>query len=329
MHLLKYRVMLKIHFYGDIMKKIIVLLLVVILITSCVQPHVIQQHMPEAVPIDGLESEIIAQGYIMVYDSRYSPNPPFIIFHPYPGYFHLFYFAAWNGVPHVRVTNSVDALFELLGVNRLDVPFDRFGNKQINNVAAVFNNFTQYKFFDIPSVNAEITGFIDDWQGDEWEITHPNFIMFTNGDRSIEPTQVWIGDNFLGLELTRIESSWSFLKNGETYYQFTAEAVMSGRIVLGGYIRIGLYFDSTYRVRAGFAVANDYLPYLPRIADFGYMNNLLHIGNTDVVMSAFGVTRRELDAARSIEFAGVTALLEVSWISSFGYYVYFIDYIIP
>ena len=134
-----------------------------------------------------------------------------------------------------------------------------------------------------------------------------------------------VGDEFLGLQLIRIESSQAFLKNGEIYYQHTAEAEMSGRIVLDGDIRVGLYFDSTYRVSVDFTIASDYLSSLPRIADFGYENNLIHIWNTDEVMSALGVTRRELDAARSIEFTGITALLEVSWISSFGYHVYLVD----
>jgi hypothetical protein len=283
--------------------------------------------MPEPMPIDGVD-EIVAQGYFMINDSRYSTRAaPSISFHPYPGYFHLFPFATWNGVPHFSITNNVEAFFDLLGINSDDVPADRFGNQEVHNVTAVFDNFTQQYFFwaDFNIVYAEVTGFLDDWQGDDWQIVHPNFVLVTNGDRTIEPFQVRIGDEFMGLELLRIESSRAYLKNGETYYQLSAEMEVSGLLTLGGDIYIGLRFDSEYRVYVNFAVSSECLSTLPRIADFGENGKTIPIQNTDEVMQAFGVTRRELNDARNFEFLGVEATFEITWVSSWGYVAQFVE----
>jgi hypothetical protein len=310
------------------MKRTVLLLFMsLVLLTGCYSPVSIPVIEPadNFVPIQGISEQIIASGYFEILEFRYSPNPSHITFHPYPGYYHLFPFAALNGVPHISLTNCVDSFFELLGIERDDVPADRFGNQEIHNVTAMFDNFTRLDIERFNIVYAEAVAVIDDWQGDKWEIVHPDFIFFTNGDSSIEPFEMRVGDEFLELILTRIESSRAFLKNGETYYQLSAEAEMSGEITLGGDLSIGLYFDSDYRVRVGFTVADEYLPSLPKIADFGEGFNNIPIWNTDEVMSAIGVSRGELDNARNIEFSGVTVIIKITWVSTYGYDAHFVE----
>ena len=308
------------------MKKIFLVLLLFgmfLTLTSCTQPSDTHIHVtPPIMPIDGVQGEIVAQGYVLIRDL---PNlsETLISFHPYPGYFHLFPFAAWNGVPHLSITNSVDEFFELLGTDHEDIPTDYFGNQQLDNVTAVFDNFKHYVFdfaVDFVVVYAEITGIIDDWSGDEWEIVQPNFVLVTNGDSTIEPFQMQVGDEFLGLELIDIEWSEAFLKNGEIYYQLSAGAKVFGQVTLGGDLFIWLHFDSVeYHVRIEFSVANEYLSSLPRIADFGEGRNPIPIWNTEGAMRVLGITREELDTARNIELTEVTAILQISCLSSFGY----------
>ena len=308
-------------------KIFVVLLLAAMFFTSCAQPINMPPAVPlheKAVPIEGVTGEIIAQGYIMIYGSRFSPAPPFIIFHPFPGYYHLFPFGFFHDIPIVQITNDIDVFFELFGKGRDYIPEDRFGNQRLDNVAVVLDNFSQYVWHSFPenfiSIFAELTGFADDWQGDAWDIVQPDFIIFTNASGTIEPFKAWAGDTFLGLELVQIYSSAAFLKNNEVYYQRSAEAVVSGRIMLGGDLHIGLFFDSTYRIRAGFTVASEYLPLLPRIADFFDGSGVIDIGNPYDLMRMLNITREELNAARNIEIANITAELEVKWISSFGCY---------
>ena len=307
-------------------RTVLVLFLSLVLLTGCYGSVTVPVIEPadNFVPIQGISEQIIASGYFEILDSRYSPSPPIISFNPYPGYFHLLQFAAFKSVPHFSITNSVESFFELLGIERDDVPTDRFGNQEIHNVTAVFNNFTRHNDFEF-FVKAEVSEIIDDWQGDEWDIVHPGFVLITNGDRSVEPFEMRVGDEFLGLKLTRIESSRAFLKNGETHYQLSAEAEMSGEIILGGDLSIGQYFDSDYRVYSGFTVSSDYLPSLPRISDFGEEITSFTIMNTDEVMMALGINRDALEIGNNIEITKVTARFEVIWVSSFGYVANFFE----
>jgi hypothetical protein len=289
------------------------------------QPMQLRAPTFDHTPIASIDDKIIASGYMFISDSRYSSGAPSISFHPYPGYFHLFPFAMWNGIPHFTVKNTVDEIFDLLGKERDSILADRFGNQQLDSVTVVFDNFTQRDFGSgHVFVYADAMSFIEDWTGDDWEIVQPDFIIVTNGDRTIEPIQMQVGDTFMGLTLMRIESSQAFLRNAETYYQLSAEGEFSGQVELKGDLIIGLYFDSDYRVRVNFSVESDHLRLLPRIDDFGESNPIV-ISNTDVVMSAFGITRSELDAARSIEITGVTVIIEIVWVSSFGYIADFVE----
>jgi len=279
-------------------------------------------------PIEGIYAPITASGYIEINSSRHSPTPPSAVFHPYPGYFHLFPFAALEGIniPVFSLTNSVDEIFELLEINREGVPEDRFGNQWLDNVTAVFDNFViQYFIFvDRGSVFGELTGVADDTDADFWELVPADFILVTNGDRTIEPLELRVGDEFLGLRLTRIESSQVYMKNSEIYHQLFAEAEFSGQIELGGDVSIGLRFDSEYRVDAGFTVAPEYLSLLPVIADFGERGTL-SVADPYALMSALNITLAELDTARNLKLTGVSAIFAVSWISSFGYVADFIE----
>ncbi|MCL2387627.1 MAG: hypothetical protein FWC89_08795 [Defluviitaleaceae bacterium] len=284
-------------------------------------------------PIEGVSDSIIASGYIEINNSRYSAAPPSAVFHPYPSYFHLFPFAISDGanLPVFVLTNDVDEIFDFLGKTREDVQTDRFGNQKLDNVSAVFDNFSKRRLFigntsfGVDIVRAEMINIVEDENQDFWEIEQADFVLITNGDRTIEPVALRIGEEFLGLLLTRIESSQVYMKNGELYHQLSAEAEFNGQIALGGDLTIRLHFDSDYRVEANFAVASEYLSLLPRIADFGVCMDVIRITNPNELMLALGITRSELDAARNIEVEELLIVFDISWISSFGYVTNFIE----
>ena len=313
-------------------KTVLYLLLTLILLTGCVSPHLAPLEDASFIsdtyePIEGIYDTIAAAGYIEVFEGRYSPAPPSASFHPYPGYFDLFPFAVIGAgnIPVFGLTNSIDEIFGLLGINREDIPADQFGFQRLGGVAAVFDNFTMRYFAeDIGFVSAELISIVDDWDGDSWEFVQADFVLVTDGANTVEPTELRVGDEFLGITLTRIESSQVYKKNGEVYRQLMAEAEFSGQISLYGDVSIRLYFDSDYRAMTEFIIADDNLHLIPRIADFGDGFNALHVVNSDELMSALGVERNELDTARNIELPGRYALFEVYWVSSFGYVANFI-----
>ena len=283
------------------------------------------------VPIEGINEVITASGYIEINDSRYSPSPPSATFHPYPGYFHLFPFAALEpaNLPVFVLTNDVDEIFDLLGKAREDVQSDRFGNQRLDNISAVFDSFSTREIIigdtniGLGIVFADMIGIAD--SENFWEIKQTDFILFTNGNRTIEPVELRVGEEFLGFLLTRIESSHIYMKNGQIYHQLLAEAEMSGQITLTGDFIIGLRFDSEYRIYTEFIIDAEYFYLLPRIADFGGNFDSFSISNLHELMTALGITQNALDAYRRIEFTGTTALFDISWVSSFGYVAKFVE----
>jgi len=270
----------------------------------------------------GPDHEITASGYILIDEFRNQPNSkPVAFFYPYPGYFHLFSFAISNGVPHFRIANSVEELFCLLGVGRDDVPQDNYGRQRLDNMTAVFDSFTKEDFiaFNFVRIYGKIKHFVDDWEGDHWELIEPDLVLITNGDETIEPIVLQAGDDFMGLQLSRIGSSRMFLKNGEIYRQLSAEAEVSGQLTLLGDLTIHLDFISVhYYEAAAFTVSSEYIHMLPRIADFREVTKTFSVRNVAEMMTTLGVTRQDLETDQSIEFTDVTMTFDFTWVSSSG-----------
>jgi len=273
-----------------------------------------------------LDDEITASGYIWIADRTNTNNESVAVFYPYPSYFHLFPFAITSSVPRFRITNRVDELFSLLGIDRDEVPRDNYGRQRLENVTAVFDFFTKQDCIILNVIYGNITHFVDNWEVDSWELIEPDFILITNGDETIEPTLLRVGDDFMGLRLSRIKSSRIFLKNDEIYRQLSASAEVSGQLTLLGDLDIQLDFISVnmYYEGAFFTVSSEYMHILPRIADFQEVSNTFPVFNVTEMMAALGVTRQEMEIAQRIEFTDVTMTFDFTWISSAsGYHVSF------
>jgi hypothetical protein len=283
------------------------------------------------VPVEGVHT-LTASGYIEINAMRFSPHEPRAFFNPWPDYFALFPFAMTGGIPGFNLTNDVEEIFALLGIDGDDLAEDRFGNQKIENVSATFGNFEQVRItigfnpaeYFYGTVSAALLHPSPPGEN-EWNIAHTDFLLVTDTAQQKIPHLWRAGEEFMGLRLLHVDWSKMYLKNGVPYRHILADATVEGRVLLKGEFSAGFYHDSDWRIRAYFRLSGESLAVLPAIVNFFDIPDVLNVNNSYAMLQALGINEADLPRGESLVFENITAYFDMSYLTTRAYAGYFVE----